>query len=163
MAGIRNLLLSMSRGGGAGAIVTPFNTGALDSQSFVGTAQATAVLTFKPDGSVSSFSDPFYDPDNNDIDNGVTGPNYYDPPSSGIGAGYWLLVKTPASGTFTSGTVGTRQQMNVDRQYTATTTGTTTFRKKYVRADFEIWTAATGGTLVSSGTITLTAIVDNTV
>lgn len=160
MAGIRNLLLSMARGVAAG-IVTPFNIGALQELLGVGTSQATASVSFNTDGSVTCDTLPFYDPNNDLNDDGVTGPNYYAPPTAGIGASYWLLVNAPAAGTFTSGVTGTRQQLNVQRNYTATTTGTGITRQKYVRATYEIWNAATGGTKVGDGTLTLTARIDN--
>lgn len=113
----------------------------------VGTAQATASIEFQTDGTV--------------VGGNISQLNWFSIAQAGIGASYWLLVNTPSSGTFTAGTVGTRQQLNAVRLYTAVTTGTGSVRSKSVTATYEIWNAATAGTQVGTGTIVLTAEVDN--
>lgn len=126
-------------------------TGAVLSSNFddsifisnAGGSQATAGITFKPNGTVEGVN--------------VVQLNWYSAISAGIGASYWLLVNTPSSGTFTAGTIGTRQQLSSDRAYTAVTTGAGPVRQKAVTATYQIWDAATGGTQVGSGTITLSA------
>lgn len=113
----------------------------------VGTAQATASIEFQTDGTV--------------VGGNISQLNWFSTITAGIGSSYWLLVNTPSSGTFTTGTVGSRQQLNAARGYTATTTGSSTVRSKSVTATYEIWTASTGGSQVGSGTIVLSASVDN--
>ena len=113
----------------------------------VGTTQATASIEFQTDGTV--------------VGGNVSQLNWFSTITAGIGSSYWLLVNTPSSGTFTTGTVGSRQQLNAVRGYTATTTGAGAIRIKSVTATYEIWTASTGGSQVGSGTITLYAEVDN--
>jgi hypothetical protein len=113
----------------------------------VGTTQATASIEFQTDGTVVGGNDSQL--------------NWFSTITAGIGSSYWLLVNTPSSGTFTTGTVGSRQQLNAVRGYTATTTGTGAVRIKSVTATYEIWTASTGGSQVGSGTIVLSASVDN--
>ena len=113
----------------------------------VGTSQATASVEFQTDGTV--------------VGGNELQLNWFSIAQAGIGASYWLLVNTPSSGTFTAGTVGTRQQLNAVRLYTAVTTGTGSVRSKSVTATYEIWNASTGGTQVGTGTIVLSAEVDN--
>ena len=113
----------------------------------VGTSQATAGIEFQTDGTVNGTN--------------IAQLNWFSTITAGIGSSYWLLVNTPSSGTFTTGTVGSRQQLNAVRGYTATTTGAGAIRIKSVTATYEIWTASTGGSQVGSGTITLYAEVDN--
>jgi hypothetical protein len=113
----------------------------------VDTAQATASIEFQTDGTV--------------VGGNISQLNWFSTITAGIGSSYWLLVNTPSSGTFTTGTVGSRQQLNAVRGYTATTTGISQVRSKSVTATYEIWDASTGGTQVGSGTITLSAEVDN--
>ena len=126
-------------------------TGAVLSSNFndeifisnAGGSQATAGITFQPNGTVDG--------------NNVVQLNWFSSISAGIGASYWLLVNTPSSGTFTTGTIGTRQVLSSARAYTATTTGAGPVRQKSVTATYQIWDAATGGTQLGTGTITLTA------
>lgn len=113
----------------------------------VGTSQATASIEFQTNGTVVGANDAQL--------------NWFSPASAGIGSSYWLLVNTPSSGTFTAGTTGTRQALSATRLYTAVTTGTGAVRSKSVTATYELWNASTGGTQVGSGTIVLTAEVDN--
>jgi len=112
-----------------------------------GASQATAGIEFQTNGTVNGTN--------------IAQLNWSSPTTAGIGSSYWLLVNTPSSGTFTTGTVGSRQQLNAVRGYTATTTGISQVRSKSVTATYEIWDASTGGTQVGSGTITLSAEVDN--
>lgn len=113
----------------------------------VGTSQATASIEFQTDGTV--------------VGGNISQLNWFSTISAGIGNSYWLLVNTPSSGTFTAGTTGSRLALSSVRLYTAVTTGTSQVRSKSVTATYEIWNASIGGTQVGSGTITLSAEVDN--
>jgi hypothetical protein len=113
----------------------------------VGTAQATASIEFQTDGTV--------------VGGNISQLNWFSTITAGIGSSYWLLVNTPSSGTFTAGTTGSRLALSSVRLYTAVTTGTGQVRSKSVTATYEIWNASTGGTQVGTGTIVLSAEVDN--
>lgn len=156
--GILQMLLASGTGN---VVVNPFYYGAKTSLAGVGGSQATAQIAFETNGSMSYGNNDFYDPNQDGTNDGVTGPNWFDPPATGIGALYWLVMLTPSVGTFTSGTLNTRLQLNSQRSYTATTAGGGIIRSKYVKANFEIWDASSGGNKVCDGTITLSAEVDN--
>lgn len=113
----------------------------------VGATQALSGITFETNGTVTGL---------NEIQ-----PNYFDPTTTGIGSSYWLLV-TATSGTFTSGTTGSRLQLSSSRAYTCQTTGAGIVRIKGVSASYELWDAASGGNIAGSGSITLYSEVDNT-
>lgn len=146
---------------GGNVVVNPFYFGAKTSLAGVGGGQATASVDFNTNGAMTYGNNDFYDPNQDGTNDGVTGPNWFDPPSTGIGALYWLVMLTPSVGTFTSGTLNTRLQLSTIRTYTATTSGGGIIRSKYVKAAFEIWDASSGGNKVCDGQITLSAEVDN--
>ena len=141
-----NIVFGAVSGLGSGSVLSSnFDDNIILTQA--GASQATAGIEFQTDGTVNGTN--------------IAQLNWSSPTTAGIGSSYWLLVNTPSSGTFTTGTVGSRQQLNAVRGYTATTTGAGAIRIKSVTATYEIWNASTGGTQVGSGTITLSAEVDN--
>jgi len=122
-----------------------FNDAVLLSQ--VGPTQATAAITFQTNGTVTGANDPQ--------------PNWFDPTTVGIGNSYWLFVNSPTVGTFDEGSVDTRESLSSSLFYRVTTSGVGAVRTAEAEATYEIWNAASGGSQVGSGTITLYAEVDN--
>jgi hypothetical protein len=128
-----------------GVLNSDFN----DSQFLagVGATQATASIEFQTNGTVVGANN--------------AQPNWFDPTTTGIGSSYWVLVNAPSSGAFTVGTTGSRLALSSTRLYSVTTTGAGLVRIAGAVATYEIWNAASGGSQVGSGTITLQAEVDN--
>lgn len=113
----------------------------------VGASQATASIEFQTNGTVVGANDPQ--------------PNWFDPTTVGIGSSYWVLVNAPTVGAFTVGTTGSRLALSSTRLYSVTTSGGGVVRTAEAQATYQIWNAASGGSQVGSGTITLFAQVDN--
>ncbi len=155
--GIQQMLLASAGGGAVMGLLSGGNTFLVG----VGASQATASFQFVGDGTVYPLNSSFYDPTNSGSNSGVTGTDWYLPTTTSIGSSYWLEMLSPSVGTFTAGTTGSRVAISGNPNYTCTTTGGTITRQKYVKADFKIWDSASGGTQVGSGTITLSASVDN--
>lgn len=114
----------------------------------VGATQATASFTLNSDGSTTG-ADTF------------SPGSWITPVGGSYGSSYWAIV-TLTTGTVTTGTTGSRVAIGTGIGWTVTTTGTSSFRRKFVEGTIQIWNAASGGTMVASGTFYLNAEVDNT-
>lgn len=112
------------------------------------TTQATAYFSMNSDGSCSG-STPF------------SPGSWITPVGGSYGSSYWVIVNVEA-GTLSSGTAGSRVQIGTGKTWSVTTSGTYELRAAEVEGTIEVWTAATGGTMVASGTFYLLARVDNT-
>lgn len=136
-------------GGLAAAPLSSFNVSAKTLKTVVTTStdQSTASLSFNSDGTVTG------------TESNLGAGTWHSNPAAGLGTSYWVIV-TITSGAVTSGTVGSRVQLTGGTSWTATTTGTATRRIKSVVGTFELWDAASGGNMVSSGTLTLDAQVE---
>ncbi len=108
--------------------------------------QATASISVNPDGTCTAY---YYG----------DAPAWHNAPAAGLGASFWALVAL-TTGSVTSGTVGSRVQLTNGHTWTAVTTGSGAIRTKTVAGTFEIWDAASGGNMVSSGTFALNASVE---
>jgi hypothetical protein len=108
--------------------------------------QATASISINSDGTttVSYYGD---------------NPAWHNSPAAGLGASFWALVAV-ATGSVTSGTVGSRVQLTNGATWTAVTSGSGAIRTKNVTGTVELWDAFSGGNMVSSGTFALNASVE---
>lgn len=107
------------------------------------TTQVTASASFNPDGTVTL--------------DGVGHPGaWHTAPAAGLGSSYWAIV-TLTSGSVTSGTTGARVSLATGHAWVTTTSGTGTNRTKSAIGTIEIWDAASGGNMVSTGTFEMRA------
>ena len=113
------------------------------AKSTYASLQVTATLAMNSNGTVTR-----------DGTSGATAWHYA--PAAGLGSSYWALV-TITNGTVTTGTVGSRVSLATGHTWTATTTGSSDTRLKECSGTFQIWDAASGGNMVSSGTFGLSA------
>ena len=105
--------------------------------------QATATLAMNSDGTVTR-------------DGTLGSTAWHFAPAAGLGASFWALV-TLASGAVTTGTVGSRVQLTNGQVWTVTTVGTARERLASANGTYEVWDAASGGNLVSSGPLIISA------
>lgn len=112
------------------------------------TVQATASITLASDGTISLYA--YGD-----------GAAWHNVPAPGLGASFWVIVSL-TSGSVTSGTIGSRLALTTGQTWSVTTTGTGDVRTKNALGTIQIWDAASGGNMVSSGTFKLEAIIEAT-
>lgn len=129
-------------------IVNQFG-GTLDT-SRIGTAATSITLNFSSDGSVSAGltgTQNF---------NGAQGDLWFNPPTSGVGNGYYILATLTSGTTPNSGVMGTWQQLNVNRSWVVNsgTGGGSSYKSSTIL--FQI-SNAPGGTVLASGTFSMTA------
>ena len=116
--------------------------------SVTSTTQATASISINSDGTTT-------------IATYGSNPAWHNAPAAGVGASFWVII-TLTSGGVTTGTVGSRVQLTNGTSWTCVTTGSGAIRTKSAIGTLEIWDAASGGNMVSSGTFSLTASVEAT-
>lgn len=114
----------------------------------VGSDQATASFYLNSDGSCTG--EISFNPG-----------SWITPVGGSYGGSYWAIV-TLTSGTVTTGTTGSRVAIGTGIGWTVVTSGTGAIRTKQAIGTIQIWNAASGGTMVASGTFNLSAQVDNT-
>ena len=112
------------------------------------TAQATANIILISDGTMSVYA----------YGDGAT---WHNVPAPNVGASFWVIV-TITSGSVSNGTVGTREPLTLGQTWSVTTTGTGDVRTKSALGTIQIWDAASGGNMVSSGTFKLEAVMEAT-
>lgn len=88
-----------------------------------------------------------------------TGSTWHNVPAVGVGSSFWAIV-TLTSGTLSSGTSGSRVSLAGGQMWSVTTTGTAQIRSKSAVGTVQIWDAASGGNMVSSGTFSLLATME---
>lgn len=113
----------------------------------VGATQATASFSLNSDGSCSGATS--FDPG-----------SWITPVGGSYGGSYWVIV-TLSSGTVSTGTTGSRVAIGSGVTWTVTTIGTGFVRLREVVGTIQIWNAASGGTMVASGSFYMAAGVDN--
>ena len=114
----------------------------------VGATQATASFSVNADGSCGG-ADTF------------SPGSWITPVGGSYGGSYWVKVDI-TSGSVTTGTTGSRVALTSGATWTVVTTGSGLVRFKVATGTIEIWNAAAAGTLMASGTFSLSAEVDNT-
>jgi len=142
-------MVKWESGGGSGGGSGVLSSADASARTFTrGSTQATAYVSLNSDGTCTVFN--------------VGGPAYwYDPVTASIGNSYWAIV-TITSGAVTSGTVGSRVQIDTGKTWACTTFGTSSLREEYATGTLQIWDAASGGNKVGEWTLDLYAVVDNT-
>ena len=113
-----------------------------------GATQATASFSVNADGSCGG-ADTF------------SPGSWITPVGGSYGGSYWVKVDI-TSGSVTTGTTGSRVALTSGATWTVVTTGSGLVRFKVATGTIEIWNAAAAGTLMASGTFSLSAEVDNT-
>lgn len=113
----------------------------------VGATQATASFSVNADGSCGG-ADTF------------SPGSWITPVGGSYGGSYWVKVDI-TSGSVTTGTTGSRVALTSGATWTVVTTGSGLVRFKVATGTIEIWNAAAAGTLMASGTFSLSATVDN--
>jgi hypothetical protein len=88
-----------------------------------------------------------------------TGSTWHNVPAVGVGSSFWAIV-TLTSGSLSSGTSGSRVSLADGQMWSVTTTGTAAIRNKSAVGTIELWDAASGGNMVSSGTFSLSATME---
>jgi hypothetical protein len=127
-----------------GTIVSPFTHWAVEGDTGTGLGTASAILTFKADGTVTGVGAA------SDMTAAGSG-NWITPTTSGIGGSYWIRA-TQTSGTITGGVVGSWVQLSSDWSWSKnSTTGgascTLTFEIATDFAGSNIVFTSTGNTL----------------
>ena len=112
------------------------------------TVQASANIILISDGTMSVYA--FGD-----------GAAWHNTPAAGVGSSFWVIVSL-TSGSLTSGTIDSRLSLAVGQSWSVSTSGTGSIRTKNALGTIQIWDAASGGNMVSSGTFKLEAIVEAT-
>ena len=133
----------------APAIPPTLNVSAETFLTGVGGTQATASLSVNADGSIGGAD--YFDPG-----------SWITPVGGSYGSSYWVRVDI-TSGSVTTGTTGSRVALTSGATWTVVTTGAGLIRFKAATGTIEIWNAAAAGTLMASGTFSLSATVDNSV
>lgn len=87
------------------------------------------------------------------------GAAWHNTPAAGVGSSFWVIVSL-TSGTLTSGTVDSRLSLAVGQAFSVSTSGTGDIRTKNALGTIQIWDAASGGNMVSSGTFKLEATIE---
>lgn len=85
---------------------------------------------------------------------------WYTTPTAGIGSSYWALV-TITSGVLSNGTSGSRVSLATSAWWQVKTSGVATIRVSNVTGTIELWDAASGGNMVSTGSFVLEAYAES--
>ena len=128
-------------------IPATLNASASKSGRFMDDEQITARFSLNADGSCS-------------IDASGNPGSWATPVGGAYGSSYWAII-TLTAGTMTTGTTGARVSLATGYAWTVTTSGYAEIRKNTVSGTIQIWNAASGGTMVASGTFYMYAEVDN--
>jgi hypothetical protein len=131
----------------APAIPATLNAFAETYLTGVGATQATASLSVNADGSIGGATD-------------FAPGSWITPVGGSYGSSYWVKVDI-TSGSVSTGTTGSRVALTSGATWTVVTTGSGLVRFKVATGTIEIWNAAAAGTLMASGTFSLSATVDN--
>jgi hypothetical protein len=82
--------------------------------------------------------------------------------TAGIGSSYWAIV-TLTTGTVTTGTTASRVSLAAGHTWSVVTTGSGSIRVKNAVGTIQIWDAASGGNMVSSGIFTIEAYAEGVI
>jgi len=127
---------------GTGSGVLKPLPGGVVSDITINPATATATLMFLPDGSVTC---------NSQADFITSRPQWYDPVSAGIGAGYWIRA-TATGDALDSGSLGTWDRLDTMQSWRLSTS---TPDLKSTSLAISIATDSAGTNIVTSGTYVL--------
>lgn len=140
--------LTMRKGTSAPAPTIPANIDVfVDPVPRRTTGQASSFFSLNSDGSCSG-TNPY------------TPGSWITPVGGSYGSSYWVIV-TITSGAVASGTTGSRVAIGSGVSWSVITSGSDAIRSASALGTIQIWNAASGGTMVSSGSFYISASVDN--